>query len=330
MPLIKVECGLLEEENFYLTSPISDFLGDGIWSRTQEKFILKSGEIKRRLPYKESFVIDVKKETAELDKFSEFIFFIESNDKKFGIREVKGNENNIYWKIIYSDGFIQIYSSDDNMNWINKGGCDINLGEEIFQGFRVIGKNNLVITDYKVYSSPFLKLQNFEPNTLVHLYNISDTLIKQRLFDSSYECKIFLDCKVKGYLKIFSDSTLEKLLYTSPVYDFDLGDVFLFSNEFIQLIYKGKVLTYQTTDLINYNEHFIIKNSSEIQVLNICVEVINPNSDDIKMSLDKESYFNKICIGSLEPNEEKDMYLKITKDLKNPNFSRKQFDIKIY
>lgn len=329
MLFIKVKHGLLEEENFYLTSSASDFLGEGTWSRTDTDFKLFSGEIKRKLPYKDGFVIDVKKKTSDINIDTEYTMFIENDNAKFGLKEIKGDETAQYWRIIYHNGFIQTYSSQDGEIWLNKGGCNIEFEGDLFQGFEVKGGKELVITNYNIYNSPYLKLQNFPLNTVAQIYNSDNTIVKERVFDDKYECDIFLDKKINGYIKIFSDSTLNTLLFTSSIRDFFQGDVFLFSNENIQLIYKNKVLDYEVTNIESYKECLIVKNSSDIVANDIHIEVIN-NSEIIEISFDDTNYSKVICLDELNPQQEIKLYIKIVKDNNFQNFKTQQFDINIY
>lgn len=328
MPLIKIEHGLLENENFYLNSPLTDFLGDGSWSRTQEIFVLKSGTVKRKFPYKGDFMIEVKKEINSFIKGSINEFFIEdSSGLRVGIKEVEGESNIQYWRIIYCDGFIQTYVSLDGDIWENKGGSVVIFEGDMFQGFKVSGETNLVIEDYKIYSSPYLKLQNFRPGTTAKLYDYNDTLISERNFDNNYECNIFLDKNIRGYIKVF---LAENLLFTSSSTDFTHGDVFLFSNENIQLIHNDKILDYTITDINEYDESFIIKNAGSEPVLDIYIEVINKNTNIIEISFDKQDYKPVLCIERLEAEEEKEFYLRIIRDSNLSGFSIRQFEIDIH
>lgn len=191
MPLVKVQHGLLEEENFYLSSPVTDFLGSGAWSRTEEVFRLRSGTVLRRLPY-DAFVVDVRKEAVSLSGSDRFEFFIEDSNGRLGLREEAGDEPVTGWRIIYHEGFMQVYASTgDGGAWENKGGARVDLEGEIRQGFSLRGNEELVITDYRVYSNPNLTLQNFSPGTLARLTGPDENVL-ERYFNEDYECAFFL------------------------------------------------------------------------------------------------------------------------------------------
>jgi len=328
MPLIKVKKGLLEQENFYLTSPATDFLGTGEWIRTDTTFNLKNGTVKRRLP-QSNFVIDVSKkilfpETEPEKSLCEF--FIESNNEKWGLKETISDET-AYWRIICYDGFIQIYFLIYEETWINNGGSEISLGENVYQGFTV-NDCELSIDGYKLYDNPYLELQNFEPGTAVQLLDIESNLIKERLFNEDYTAKIFLDSCTKGYLKFIYNN---EEIFTSSIIDFDLGDVFLFSNENIELIYKGKVLTFETTKVSKDEiEQFIIRNAGKDEIFDINIEVLSSNGDLVHISFDNAEYSNILNIENMLASEERIFYLKIIKQVAADNFSVKKFDIKIY
>jgi len=326
MPLNKVKHGLLEEDNFYLTSSVTDFLGNGIWSRTDGEFILKSGTVKRRLPYR-NFVIDVKKKASGISESAYFEFFIEYDNGKLGIREEYGNEPVTDWRIIYYEGFIQIYvSEDDGLSWQNKGGADIELEGDIFQGFSVKGEQELIIMDYKLYCAPYLIIQNFRPGSFLQLID-ADNNIRERIFDENYECSIFLNNQTLGRVKVFEN---ENLIYESKNIKFIPGDVFLFSEKSIQLIYNEKVLDYNTTQINQHEESLTIKNAGDEDVFDIHIEVINKNKDAITLSFDGEIYYESLHVERLLVEEEMDFLVKIEKSDMSGNFFVKNFDINIY
>ncbi len=319
MQLTKVQHGLLEEDNFYITSRASDFLGDGRWSRTENIFKLKNGTIKRKFPHKNGFLIEVQKEVNGID----FEFFFEDSKSKIGIKEVAGDEKISHWRIIYYNNFIQTYSSTDGVTWINKGGSYYIFEGDILQGFSV-NDDELILTDYKVYSSPYLTIQNAKPNTIAQLYNIDGVCLSEKLFNEDYECNIFLENNLEGYIKILSDEE-----YTSSIFYFKQGDVFLFTENNLKLIYNGSALSFETTTLNSYTETFKLVNLGDNKVSDIHIEIINNNSDNIELSLNKQHYSNLLYINSLSPYEELIFYLKITKS-NTVNFRKKDFEINIY
>lgn len=326
MPIVKVEHGLLEEENFYLASPVMDFLGNGSWSRTEERFRLKSGNVKRRLPYP-VFMIDVKKEAVELTDGDYFEFFISADNGAAGIKEEAGNEPITDWRIAYYDKFIQVYASADNgLTWENKGGENVDFEGEIYQGFRKAGNQDLVITEYKVYRSPYLTLQNFQTGDIARL-TLTNGSVLERTFDEWYECGFFLEQETSGSVAVYKDN---ECIFTSGIIEFTPGDVFLHTSDCIQLIYKERVLNYKTTELNTSNESFIIKNAGLNEAIDVHLSIINTCNDTVEISLDGNSWDSLLRIDKLEPNEEKEVLLRIIKDPSEAKFRVNHFDISIY
>ena len=141
MQLVKIQDGLLEIENFLTTSPIEDFLGNGEYHRTPDKFILRSGEVERKINYDE-FLIIVDKEATELSPDDRFEFYLSDGTNKSGIEEIYNTEYTKFWKLIYHDGYIQGYKSDDSKKWSNVGGIKANKPK--YQGFKTEGKERLL------------------------------------------------------------------------------------------------------------------------------------------------------------------------------------------
>lgn len=327
MPIVKVKDGLLEEYNFYLKSHFEDFIGtNAVWSRTNDEFILSFGDIKRKIDYNLGFNIIVEKDIIFNNEFSKAEFYIENNDIKIMLSEDFNDDLYKYWKIIFYDNFIQSYVSNDGIDWENKGGCTADFEGIIYQGFSC-EESELKIKNYNVYASPYLKIQNFNPETKIILYDENNTIIKEGLFNNDYECNIFMNCDLKGYIKCFDDN---KVIYTSPVIEFKQGDVFLFLEDYIQLIYENNLLDYKTTN-INKNESiFKVKNAGENSVYDINIIVENKNTDLVEISFDNNIFSDSLFIEELKVGEEKEMYLKITKNYNESNFTVKDFEIKIY
>lgn len=168
MQLVKVKDGLLELENFLTTSPIEDFLGNGEYHRTPDEFILQKGEIERKINYDELLIV-VEKEVTELNPDDRFEFYLSDGKDKSGIEEIYNTEYAKFWKLIYNDGYIQGYRSDDSKEWFNVGGVKAN--KPLYQGFKT-ERRELTINNYRVYRGPYLTIQNFYPGTLVRLLDL--------------------------------------------------------------------------------------------------------------------------------------------------------------
>lgn len=323
MQLVKVKDGLLELENFLTTSPIEDFLGNGEFQRTEDEFMLIDGEIERKIDYGE-LVIIVEKADTPLGPDDRYEFFLSDGEVKSGIEETYNSDYTKYWKLIYYDGYIQGYKSEDSKEWRNVGGARAEKPK--YQGFKAEGER-LKITNYEVYRNPFITIQNFYPGTLVKLTDTNGNVIKERLFDENNECKIFLDYPMTGILEFYDQSN--ELIYKSNPMFFKYGDIFMFTKYDLQLFYKGQLITYQTTTLYSLVEKVVLRNNSNETYENITVRIDNPNNDDIKISLDDENYYEELTIEELEGKEEVDIYIKITKD-RTEYFKMNDFTLEIF
>ena len=322
MQLVKVKDGLLELENFFITSPMEDFLGNGEYSRTPDEFTLQRGSIERRIDYDE-FLILIEKEDMALGPDERYEFYLADDEKREGIEEVHNSEYVKYWKLLYHDGYIQGYKSNNARDWINVGGK--RAKQPKYQGFRVEGKE-LTLNNYKVYSSPYITIQNFYPGTLVRLTDVDGNVIKERLFDNNNECNIFLDYPLLGKLE-FYDPAMD-LLYKSKAINLGYGDIFMFTEYDLQLFYEGQLLTYETTSLYSLIETVILKNNSDETYNNVNISINNPNNDEIKISLDNENFYDELIIVEIESKEEINIYIKITKD-KSSYFRMNDFTLEI-
>lgn len=325
MGLVRVLKGLLENENFFLTSPMEDFLGKGEWSRDNEYFTLRDGNIKRNMPYDE-FMIDIRKDVTSLDKGDSFSFFIENEEGIMGILE----ENEIskeYLRIIYNDNFIQVYSSDNGLQWENLGGEYYGYNINMLQGFLLRGSKDFVLRDYKVYKNPYVTIQNFSPKTVVKLYNADKMLLKERIFKDDWTCEIFLDYNVNGYLEFYED---EVLILKSDVREFCHGDTYLFTTSNLQLIYKNLVLEDEVTVLADNIEMLTLRNPENKTVNDVKLKVINDNLDTILISMDNKNFYTELTVEEIKAYEDKYLYVKIIKNMHYRNFQVNDFEISIF
>lgn len=322
MQLVKVKDGLLELENFFITSPIEDFLGNGKYFRTPNEFILQDGNIERRIDYNE-LVIVVEKKDVELGPGDRYEFYLSDGEKREGIEESYNSEYARFWKLIYNDGYIQGYKSDDGLEWFNVGGKSAK--SPIYQGFRTEGRE-LTLKNYRVYSDPYITIQNFYPGTLVKLVDIEGNLIKERLFEDNNECNIFLDHPIQGRLEFYDHQN--NLIYKSKAINFNYGDDFIFTEYDLELYYKGQLLTHKTTTLYTLLETVVLRNNSDEIYSSINISINNANDDMVEISLDKENFHSELVVSEIQSKEEIEIYIRITKDKSN-YFKMNDFTLEI-
>lgn len=326
MPLVKISDGLIEEENFLLTSPIEDFLGNAQYSRTLEKFTLQSGTVERPFNFPE-FLIEIKKEDSALGAYEHQAFFCRTEaDEKVGMKEIAGDPDEPYWKMIYTADHIQVYKSADQKAWANIGGQAITSIK--YQGFEVKGSTPMVISEYKVYKGPYLTIYNFMPNTKVQLLNADDTVIKERVFDSEGKVQIFLDYCMDGRL-VFIDPFGEEILRTGLLH-LTYGDEYLHTDVSIQMRYKGSPIGYKTTHLLTIQEVVEIENLSDTDYsgLRLTVEKPQDNTDTVEISWDDVTYSTMVEF-DISAHEIKTLHIRITKDGTRPNLKLRQFDLEL-
>ncbi len=333
MPLIKIQEGLLERDNFYLTSGFSDFLGNGTYTRKSGAFELKQGEIKRNF-YFQDFVIEVRKEEAILNPNESHFFFVEVINRqtrvlqKIGLYEDQ-QAHATHWKIICHDQFIQTYVSQDGLNWNNIGGYKLIDEEVVYQGFEVKGETALTFTDYRVYHNPFVTLLNFDEGYKAELYNLNDDLIKTRLFEEDMMVTLFLDDNLEGYFKVY-DLT-GQLVYTSPSDSLEMGSIYSYTPYDLEITYKGDVIGYGPTHLKSNLQMLQLKNVGSEAYYNLRLIPFKATSkeDVIELSLDGVTYADKVIIETLEVQQVQDIYVRITKE-NEYDFEVHSFEIKIY
>lgn len=323
MQLVKVSDGLIESDNFLLTSEFGDFLGDGFYNRSQESFTLEKGSIERNLNYDE-FVIVVEKEPSTLLEDDRFEFYIRNEDNKVGLEEVNDRSYVRFWKLILHDNFMQGYKSDDGKVWQNVGGTQYTK-KPLIQGFNAIGQE-LIINDYRVYKSPYVTIQNYYPGTVVKLVDNLGKVVKERLFTENHDCNIFLD--YPGEYRLMFYTSEGDLVYESELLDLVCGDIYMFTEYDLQLFHKETLLTHKTTTLHTLLETVIVRNNSLEDYKNIKLTINNPNLDEVTISLDNEIFSNYIILDKLLAGEEKTVYIKIIKENKKM-FKMNEFTLDI-
>ncbi len=327
MKLIKVKDGLLEVENFFLTSSFGDFAGSANVSRSVNKVrLISNSNIERAFNYNE-FVIEVEKDNFNAMGADDYSIFYLGNEKyTFGIRDKKQTEQHKFLKILKQDSYIQAYTSDDGITYTNVGGMNF-TDATTKQGFEKNSSEEFILDNYKVYVNPYVTIQNFSDGTICELYDSGDNLLKTRTFDSSLECKVFLDANIQGYF-IFKDATGTQI-YKSDLMDLAYGDVYVLSPYLLEIIYNGSAVTNTNPALLkDLDESITIKNidTTDYTGLNISIQTI---SDDlIQLSLDGITYSSVVTL-DLVQGQSKDIFVKITKSSDNHSFSVRDFQLVI-
>ncbi|WP_106064321.1 hypothetical protein [Clostridium liquoris] len=330
MKLIKVKDGLLEVENFFLTSSFSDFAGESNAARdikTGKLKLISNNKIERKFDYNE-FVIELEKENfKDMNDYDYSMIYLGNNEYTFGIKDEGLENQSRYWKILKRDNYIQAYSSEDGINYKNIGG--MKFDEAITkQGFMKYSDENFILNTYKVYKNPYITIQNFPENTICELYDLDNKLIKTRLFNSDMECKVFIDSSIIGYFA-FKDA-YGKVIYTSDALRIQYGDMWVFSPYNFEIIYHGNVVTNINPAMLQDLEELItIKNIGDKDYTNIKIETETPGNDLIQLSFDGINYIDFLTMDSIKQNESKDIYVKIIKNAENHNFAVRDFQLVI-
>ncbi|MGY0372463.1 hypothetical protein [Clostridium sp. JNZ J1-5] len=329
MKLLKVKDGLLEVENFFLASSFCDFAGGSNVTRdisTGKLKLISNNKIERKFDYNE-FVIEIEKENfidMRIDDYS--ILYLGNENYTFGIRDKEQNKQNKYWKILRQNNHIQAYISADGVNYTNIGGME--FAEPLTkQGFMKYSDEDFILNNYKVYTNPYITIQNFPEGTICEIYDIENNLIKTRVFNADLDCKVFIDCKMSGY---FTFKDVEgNLIYTTGVIQLGYGDVWVFSPYNFEIIYHGNVVTNVNPTLLQDLEEMVtIKNIGDKDYTNITIGTQTSSNDLIQLSLDGVTYSDTVTI-DMAQNQQKNIYVKIVKNAENHSFSVRDFQLTI-
>lgn len=329
MNLIKVKDGLLETENFFLVSSFADFAGSSNVSRdisTGKLKLVSNNKIERSFNYNE-FVIEVDKQNFKAIGEDEYMsFYLSSASYAFGIKEANVSTQHEFLKLIKQDNYIQAYTSDDGVNYQNIGGMQ--LDESIVkQGFAKNSNEDFILNEYKVYSCPYITIQNFPEGTTCELYDSKNTLLRTRSFDDNLECKVFIDGNMQGYF-IFKDSS-QNVIYKSDTLSLNYGDTYVFSSYDLEIIYNGTAVNNQGALLDDLEETITIKNTSNTAYADLKLAIETSSNDLIQISLDGTNYADSATISNLEASGQTTIYLKITRNADNHNFAVRDFQLVI-
>lgn len=329
MQLLKVKDGLIEVENFFLTSFFSDFAGNSNVTRdikTGKLKLLSNNALERSFSYNE-FVIEFEKENFKNMAQDDYcMMYLGNKNSKFGIKEIDILGQNSFWKILKKDNYIQVYVGQNSIDYKNIGGMEFS---ELLtrQGFEKQCNEEFILKDYKVYSSPYVTLQNGQEGHIVEFYNNNNELIITRNFNLEMECKIFLDGNIEGYF-IFKNAEGNEY-YRSQILNLNYGDIYVLSTYNFEIIYQGTVVTNSNPSILQDLEELItIRNIDIKDYTNIIIGTETSSDDLIQLSLDGITYTDTLAI-SVKQNENKDIYVKITKNIENHNFNVRDFQLVI-
>ena len=329
MRLIKIQDGLLEHENYFLTAPSGDFLGTNQYSRDNNAFTLKDGYIERPFPY-DNFVIVIEKQQEVMTTEDELSLYIRKKHLKSGLIETMNMNypSSKYWKLTRYKEYVQGYSSDNGASWNNVGGGGIMPLQDV-QGFSIKGDIvNLKIKDYKVYRNPYVKFLGLTEGNIGVIVDSVGNIIDEKVVDSIDEIELFLQNVIEGKLIVYEDSSKTNKLFESNKTLFQFGDVFNFISHDLSLYYKGVVLNENPTMLHAIVEMTTLRNLSSTDTYNnVLIATLTNFTDTIELSLDNISFSDEVVIPSITPNQNIDIYIKITKDQSNRSFSRRDFDL---
>jgi len=331
MKLIKVKDGLIEVENFFLTSSFSDFAGESNITRdikTGKLKLISNNKIERKFTYDE-FVIELEKENFDnMNDYDYSMIYLGNSEHTFGIKDKEKEKQNKYWKILKQDGYIQAYSSPDGTNYKNIGG--MKFDEPITkQGFMKHNTEDFILNNYMVYANPYIIIQNFPKNTICELYDLEGNLLKTRKFDSNLECKVYLDSNNMGGYFTFKDID-NKLIYTTTHLSLQYGDIYVCSPYNFEIIYRGNVVTNVNPALLqDLDELIAIKNIGDKDYTNIKIGTETNSNDLIELSFDGVNYADIVTIDSIKQNESRDIFVRIIKNAENHNFNVRDFQLVI-
>lgn len=328
MPFVKQRNGLLEVQDFYMTSDFTDFLISGEASRKDGTFTLTRGSIKRHFTY-ETFVIDVEKEYRQLEEGEKQYFFLQTDRRTIGVYDTAGEGYAAYWRLLCHEGFIQAYKSADGREWMNVGGLKLAEDERIFyQGFEVEGGAPLKFTRYTVYHGPHLILQNFPEGFEAGLYNEEGSLMKAARFDGKMEARLYLDYNRGGILKVTDAGG--NIVYTAPAAEYAMGDAYTYTEYLLEIVYAGEVIDFGPTHLDEKPvQRMLLRNASPGEIYHDIILAISCNNGDkVELSLDGSNYGKEITVETLGAGEEKAFYVRIGKQ-PHSEFEVREFAITI-
>lgn len=331
MRLVKVKNGKIEANNFYLSSDFMDFVGESIISKDilNGTLNLKSNHtvIERKLNLQE-FLILIKKNNFAKIEYKDYSIGYIKTDKgtKYSIKDdIEGQSE--YWKLICSEGYMQVYSSDDGYAWHKLGGQKLD-GDIIAQGFIKNNPSDFILKNYEVHCSPYVSLNNIPEGYKIIFYDKNNNKIDEKICDDSMQVKVFLNNKIEGYFIIYDKDNKEN--YKSDVIEFNYGDEYLYSSYELEVVYNGQsVNSNSSVTLQDLYESISIRNADNKIYRNVKLSTNSNNGDLIELSIDGVTFKDILIIPELKATEDKDVIIKITKNANNCSFAIRDFNLNV-
>lgn len=334
MALLKISDGLLEVDNFYLTSSFSDFAGSSLVSRdvgTGKVKLASNNMIERNFHYNE-FVLDFHKENFKNMEVGDYSMMYLGNELyTFGIKDEKKteklDEQNEYWRILKRNNYIQAYSSPDGVIYKNIGGMEYDK-TITKQGFQKFCNEDFILNNYKVYKNPYVTIINFEERYKCELYDKYNNLIQVREFNEDMECELFVETIFIGYVVI---KDLEgNIIFQSELMRFSFGDVYINSPYNFEIKYNNQLVTNEQYGVLqSYKEIVQIKNKDIKDYNNIIIGTETTSQDVIELSLDNIDYSEELILENFKSQETKEIYIKIKKQKSDTNYYIRNFQLLI-
>lgn len=326
MRLVKIQDGLLEQDDFFKVTPFSEFLGKFQYTRSDGIFTLKEGFIERRLEH-ENYVIVVEKENDILGQDDELYFYVREDYHRSGIIETKkdGLANVSFWKLIRHEGFIQSYTSSNGTSWSHRGGGEI--GQTSVQGFQVEGNTELRLKNYSIYRNPYVTVHGFQEGQVAYIEDIDGNIMVERIFDADGAVELMLEHPLEGRIRV--TNSMGVTFYESALMELKYGDAYVITDYRLELYYKGSLIEHKPTVLNTLKEIVVVKNVSDGVYENIQFKAIVPSTDTVTVSLNDVDYSEAVVLPSIEPLEEVPLYVQIVKDKSKINFGTRHFVLEV-
>lgn len=324
MKLIKIQEGLLEAENYFLYSPASDFLGEHQYRRDNTSFTLVEGTIERRLD-REQYVIVVNKNSSPVGSVEAVHFYVRENINKLGITEtsIGNNVSTPWYKLVRYNNMLQAYYSLDGIEWTNLGGW--NITNQVVQGFAIEKQPGsdleLQILDYKMYRTPYITIGGLYDGECVVLRD-GETVVDRKIADERGVVDLFIHNNFAATVDVYTSATQQTLLHTENI-DAVMGDEYMAGEQNLVFYYRQENLTFSPTLLKESVATITAHNIGDMTAEDIQIGIDYTGEHFITMSLDGSEYNSYIML-TLQPDEQRDFYIKIKRNYNAPITARLQ------
>jgi hypothetical protein len=332
MQIIKVRNGLLEQDNFYMTSPFQDFLGVGTTRRDGNSLLIDGNDkIERNFQY-DNFLVKVRKENwIDIAEEDRAVFYVGTTSDEWGLSEDWDQEQSEYLAISKHDGFIQCYSSDDGKSWTNHGGENLLEAPIVKQGFIKEGSKPLKLMEYSVHSGPYVTVQNFPEGYKAELCLPGGEAYRERLFDSGEKADIYLDYPMRGFVRVYDNNGV-KVTEGSEM-DLTHGDILVGTDFQLELEYMGVALPEgEISEFATYGapQMVTLRNVSDsVTYSGLTVSTETDSGDTIEISLDSSTYGATATIDTLPPGGEVNLYIFASRNDGTGTFVSREFTLNV-